>query len=608
MKIGTLRARLAVLTLAMAAAFPHASFAQNEGGLTEIVVTASRYEQPFADVVSDFTLIDQDEISRRGTTSIQQILALQPGIQVSGNSVYLRGAETRMTALYLDGVRVDTQDGQSLGGGVPWDLISVEQIDRIEILRGAASAMYGADAMGGVIQIFTRRGVDGMQPFASFGVGNNSTQKVATGVRGASESMDYALSLAREDNGGINTRPDLKHTPDKEGYNKNFAQIKWGYNFNTMHRIEAHLAENRMEYRTVPWGGGTDLTANGVLRTRLLGFKSKWTDTLRSSFKITQSVSAKKDDAPNDYATTLDGVVLDTEIKAFGGIVTGLLEQKRDAFDAQPTQWDPSVNGSRTDNAYGLGYGSKRGAHTYQINFRQDADSIFGQHQTGAVSYAYALTTAWRTSVSAGNAFRAPTLEQTFGPYGSVTLQPEKSKNSEISLDYTESNIIWKATFYRNNFENLISSSPTLASCSAGMFCWYNIGKASVEGFSTRASYQWQNFQLFGLADWLNPKNEITGQNLLNRAQRTVTVGFESQSYDWKYGFDIKDTGERFDNSDGMVILPSYTLLNIYVDKKLSKQWQWKARLDNATDVKYQNINKVATPGATFFTSLHWTP
>ncbi len=611
MKTGTLRARFAVLPLALAGIFPGA-FAQTiekQNNLQEIVVTASRYAQPLSDVMSDLTVLDRESIQLQGASNISQLLATQAGVQVSGNSIYLRGAESRMTSLYIDGVRVESHDGQNFGGGVLWDLVPVDQIDRIEILRGAASAVYGSDAMAGVIQIFTKRGKTGLHPYASAGSGSNNTRKTNVGVRGGFGAIDYALGFAWQESDGINTRPDLVHTPDTEGYKKNLMHAQLGFDLNKEQRLEARFLEHRVDARTVPWGGGNDTTGTGVISTSSVGLQSQWSESTKTNLKLTRSVSAKKDSAPNDYATTLEGASLDAEFKGLAGVITGQLDQRWDAYDAKPTTWDPAVTGNRTTSAIGIGYGTKFEKHALQVNARNDQDSIFGVYQTGAFSYAYTMSENWKVSASVGNAFRAPTLEQVFGPYGSVQLQPEKSQNSEISIDYALNKASFKTTLFRNSFDNMISSSQTLTTCAAAGYCYYNIDKASVEGATLRATYDWQHLHFYGVAEWLNPKNDLTGETLLNRARRVMTLGMEAATGDWTYGADLKETGERFDNSTlTRLTLPSYTLLNVYFSKKLSKDWQWKTRFDNVTDVKYQHIYQVATPGATLFTSIHWTP
>src|SRR5450830_1805753 len=168
MKLFLSKTQMAVLSLAAVLALP--SHAQSLLNLNEVVVTANRVEQPITEVVADVSIIERAQIERLGATSVPQLLARLPGLQAISfgdtSRIYIRGADSRMTALYLDGVRVDSQDGvNAIGGGVPWELVPVSQIERIEILLGPASAVYGSDAMGGVIQIFTRRGELAFTPY-----------------------------------------------------------------------------------------------------------------------------------------------------------------------------------------------------------------------------------------------------------------------------------------------------------------------------------------------------------------------------------------------------------------------------------------------------------
>ena len=177
----------------------HCSTASAQSGqLPATFVTASRVEQPVTDVVADVSVIDRSEIELLGAGTITDLLTRLPGVQtITGADaarVYIRGADSRMTALYIDGVRVDTQDGAiRLGGGAPWELLSLSQVERVEVLRGPASAVYGSNAMGGVVQIFTRRGEAGIQPYASFGVSSTTTRKLSSGFSGSGQGWDYSL-------------------------------------------------------------------------------------------------------------------------------------------------------------------------------------------------------------------------------------------------------------------------------------------------------------------------------------------------------------------------------------------------------------------------------
>lgn len=167
--------------------------------LSEVVVTATRTEQPLSDVVADVSIIDRDTIARSGATGLADVLDRLPGISITRNggpaattSVYVRGAETRFTAVLIDGVRVDTQSGS---GGASWNAIPLSQIERVEVLRGPAAAVYGSDAIGGVIQIITRKGEAGFAPSVALGMGSHGTRQLDVALSGASGAVDYALGV-----------------------------------------------------------------------------------------------------------------------------------------------------------------------------------------------------------------------------------------------------------------------------------------------------------------------------------------------------------------------------------------------------------------------------
>ncbi|NBY27852.1 MAG: hypothetical protein EBQ71_12905 [Betaproteobacteria bacterium] len=172
MKLAFLFARLAVPVAALVCVLSTSAQTATPAPvatLPEVVVTATRVSQPLTDLVADVTIVDRTQIERSGATGLGDVLARLPGVEMARNgglggitSVYLRGAETRFTALFIDGVRVDSQGT----GGASWDVIPLSQVDRIEVLRGPAGAVYGSDAMGGVIQVFTRKGEGPPRPMS----------------------------------------------------------------------------------------------------------------------------------------------------------------------------------------------------------------------------------------------------------------------------------------------------------------------------------------------------------------------------------------------------------------------------------------------------------
>ncbi len=603
---------LGASVLAVFAAFPALAQVQTTA-LPEVVVIASRVEQPVTDVVADVSIVDREQIERSGANTTAEILSRLHGLQAithgDSSRIYIRGADARMTALYIDGVRVDSQDGLMLGGGVPWELVPLAQVDRIEVLRGAASAIYGSDAMGGVIQIFTRRGEAGFAPFVNLGPGSFNSRTREAGFSGAQNGWDYALSFSREEIGGFDTRPDLVHTPDREANARQSGSLRLGYQLSAAHRIELKALDSQLDSQYVPWGGGSNINVKSNLGTVSLNWNAKWTEKYSTRVSLLQSRVAQIDDAPHDFKTHLQTVLFENNFRLGVGTLTAVLEQRKDKFDYMATApWDPAVTGERTQNAVALGYGANYGQHAVQVNFRQDNANLFGAKQTGALAYGYRFARNWRANVSMGTAFRVPTLEQVYGPYGDVKLAPESNKNRELGVSYTTSKRSFTAVVYRNDISNMISSSQTLATCSAGWFCYYNVGQASIKGVTLSGTQRMGAYEMRASLDALDPVDSMTGKTLSLRARKNLMLAVDRHMAAWQLGGELQAVAERFDNAANTIVLPGYVRLNLTASTPLAKDWRLVMRIDNALDAQYQQVGQYATPGRGFFASLQWRP
>ena len=618
MKTGLFRARFGVSVALGALSLCLSVYAQDAAettSLQEVVVTASRFARPIKEVLADVTVIDRQQIEESGATTVMQLLETQPGLQVNfsdnktGN-INIRGAESRMTGLLIDGVRMGGQDGISrIGGGVPWETIPLSDIERIEIVRGPSSVSYGSDAMAGAIQIITRKGEAGVHPFVTMGVGSYNTQTVTAGVRGAQGAWDYAIHAGATRSDGFNTRPDVSHSPDTESSKNSENGLALGYQLDQANRLQLQASQSRSQFRFVDAYGLTypsDATANTSMSALAFSWESRWTDSFSTSAKATRShTDYIDDDANSNYTTVLNGLSLDGKWKGLGGTVTGYVERKTDNLNSIADNWGNTyIDANRSNNSQGLGYGTQWGAHEWQVNMRNDNDSVFGASNIGAASYAYQIAPEWRASTSAGNSFRAPTLEQLYGYYGNTSLSPERGHSLDASLTFSKSGQELKLVVYRNVFDDLISTSGNY---------YYNVARASVEGATLSGSKRFAGFRLNGSVDQINPRNEAgtnAGKYLSMRARQTINLGVETTLGEWTLGADLRDVGQTFDNAANSTINPAYTVLNLRAQTEVAKDWTWSLRINNATDQSYKQSSLGATysPGCNFFTTLQWAP
>jgi vitamin B12 transporter len=618
MKFSVFSAHWAVSAIALAAAFsasaqtesaPQAKVAQ----LKEVVVTATRVAQPLSDLVADVTILDRDTLERSSAAGLGDVLARVPGVEIARNggaggttSVYVRGAETRFTAVYIDGVRVDSQST----GGANWQAIPLSQVDRVEVLRGPAAAVYGSDAMAGVIQIFTRKGEAAFAPVASVGAGSFDTSKASLGFSGAHEGVDYALNVANEDSVGFNSRTITTQNPDKDGYHLESASGRLGWQINPDHRLEATALSSQLNSQ---YDSGLTGDARSFYNLQAVGvnWQAQWNDVYSTKFSVSESRD-KYETQPSPYltVTTLRSYLLQNNFKLGAHLVTAGLERKEDQLTNAP------IDRMRSQDAAALGYGYNAGGHTVQLNWRNDNDSEFGAQDTGSVAYGYALTPQWRATASAGSAFRAPTLYQRFSKYGVASLQPETSRNLEVGLRYSQQSTDFGVVVYRNQVRNLITyvtgsgacqnGGPPVALSSRG--CYGNTAEAEYTGLTVSGGTRWGGVGVHASLDLQDPRDKVTGNLLARRASQHGTVGMDTRVGSWTLGADAQLAGDRYDNAANTTLLPGYVLLNLTASRPVARDWTFLARVDNLLDQKYTLASTYATAGQSVFFSLTWAP
>jgi vitamin B12 transporter len=622
------RLRHACLPLALASAFGGLAHAQEAPTLGETVVTANRTPQALSDLVGDVSIIDRKTIERSGATGVAEVLARLPGIEISrtggvGNttSLFIRGAETRFTAVYLDGVRIDSQST----GGAGWEGIPLSQIDRIEVLRGPAAAVYGSDAVGGVIQLFTKRGEEGVSPYAGIGFGSKGLRKIEGGVSGKSGLFDYSFGVAHEESKGYNVQPASKRnvvkdgytSPDRDGYNSTSGNVKLGFQITPDQRLEATLLTSDIKagydatvsYRTKPPILFRDDVSNNTLRTAGLTWSAKWNDIYSTRVQVTDSQSVYKTQ-PSFYRTetNLRGYLFQNEFRLGPHLVTATLERREDALENAPTTSSKLLSRDRSQDAISLGYGFVQGPHSLQLHVRHDRDSEFGGKTTGSAAYGYAITRSLRFTASAGTAFRVPTLYQRFSEYGVSTLRPESSQNVELGMNYAKDGTTAGIVVYRNRVRNLINFVGTATGCASTFGCYTNVNRATLQGATLSASQRLGDVTLRASLDVQDPKDADTGSLLARRSKRHGTLGADWRIAGWTLGAEVQSSSKRYDDAANTIKLGGYTVLNLSASTQITRDLNLVARVDNVGNKDYQFARLYANAGRTAYVGLKWTP
>lgn len=590
----------------------------NTATLQETVVAATRTEQPLVDLVADVTVIDRAQIERSGASGLADVLSRTQGFEMGRNggpgnstSLFLRGAETRFTAVFVDGVRVDTQ---TTSGGAPWESIPLSQIERVEIVRGPVSAVYGSDALGGVVQIFTRKGQGGFTPNVGVGVGTYGTRKWEGGFSGTTDKVDYAFGVAREASGGFNVRPVSGYNDDDDGYSIEAVSARLGWQLDDRHRLEASLLSSNLDAQydssaTAPASRRDDRSLQ-LLQTKGLNWRARWSDRYTSQLSLTESRTQSETKPSVSLAMTrLNGYLWQNEFRFGAHQVTASLERRVDYLENGLTV-NPrtAIVRDRSQDALALGYGWRAGRHTVQLNARHDQDSEFGGKGTAAAAYGYALNSRLRLNASMGTGFRAPTLYQRFSIYGVSTLKPEESVNQELGLHWTEGSSRWSAVVYRNRVSNLITYSNLARGCTNTSGCYTSTAEAELSGLTLSTAHRLGGVNLQASWDVQSPRDSASGTQLARRAGHHAHLSVDTHLGAWVLGGGAQFSGARYDDAANTLVLPGYSLFHVYVSRRVARDWTVLARIDNLGDASYQLANGYATAGRSLFVSLKWAP
>jgi len=604
--------RLCACALAVFAAFPVLAQGQTAGTLGEVVVTATRTELPLTDVLADVSIIDRAVIERSGAVGVADVLSRLPGITItqsggsaSPSSVFIRGADGRFTAVFVDGVRVDSQST----GGAAWESIPLQQVERIEVLRGPAAAIYGSDAVAGVVQIFTKQGTKGFAPSVSVGLGSNNTKELNASLLGGSDEVDYALSLGESKTEGFNAM--LAGNPDRDGARSRSFSGRLGWKLQPGQKLELTALDNDLKagYDANPVSAADDQTQRH-LQTVGLNWTSRWSDVWNSRLSFTRGI--------DHYETSPSPYVTDTQISSYlvhnewrlpSGRFTADLERREDELENASTT--PKTT-QRSQNAVAVGYGFRSGAHSLQMNARRDDDSEFGGQSTGLLAYGFDLTPGLRLTASKSTGFRVPTLFQRFSIYGVSNLKAETSDNIEVGVRWQAGHTQASLVAYRNDVENLINYVPGPGSCINGVGtysgCYGNTGQARLSGATITGSTQWAGVHFGASADWMNPVNVLTDKVLARRARRQATLTMDMPVGQWRLGSELQYVGERFDNASNTVRLAPYSLINLTATRPIARDWKLLARVSNLADKDYVLAGGYATAGRTVYLGLTWSP
>jgi len=581
--------------------------------LSKIVITADRVGQNQATISADTSIITRQEIERSQAASVADLLRSQAGISVASSggagkatSVFLRGGNSGHTLVLIDGVRV----GSATLGSFDWANLSTADIERIEIVRGAQSSLYGADAMAGVIQIFTRKGTKGTKVHLSGEAGSYGTSSGSMSITGKTESnIAYALTANGLRTDSVSAAASGKETdPYRQATLSGHLTLPVGDG-------ELELIARNVDGTTSLDGFGPVDVLNFTSNTKQTVNSVKLTypinDVLESSLQLSRSTDKVIGRDPaggfnnSDFRTRIDQLTWKNHVD----LNTLSLLAGIDAYRSKGVSESARLNSSIVQTAGFAALAWNTDWADLNISLRYDRNSVTISKTTYKTGIALHPLDQLKISANYGTGFKAPSLNDLYFPAsafsaGNAKLKPESSKGWDVGLSYQfeQQNIKTglSLTWFDQTYQDLIvwQASPTFFYSPA------NIGKARTQGLeiSTNVAYQLAYLQ----ANWtyLKAKDSTTGTMLPRRAKESgnVTVGANVSSLNTELSWHI--VGPRFSSTGNRKYMKGYQTTSIRMHYAINKQWTLNARVDNAGNTKYEEVAGYGVLGRAWYGGL----
>ena len=567
---------------------------------SQVVVTGSREPLSVDRLAADVVIIDAQTVQTTTADSLGDLLRKEAGVQLmraggpgQGTTAMIRGANGGQTVVLIDGVR----QGSATLGLAALEQISLTSIERIEVLRGPASSVYGADAVGGVVQIFTKRADEYSPLTASWAQGGygSKTWSVTTGTR--QSAWDASASMSRESSRGVSVlRPGDRfgnYNPDADGYSLQTVQAQWGFKPSATQRLGLSVLRTSLnaqydgsEYLPPDYlpNANVDFRNRVVTEVAALDWKGQW-EAWRLSARVAHSTDDAKQGAthPERYRTVRDQTTTQAakDLAAWGQAVVALehLEEQ-----AQSTGYFQSV--SRINEAVVGAWTGTVGAWSWQLDGRRDHSSDFGTVHTARAGAAWTLQPGLKLRILWGTTFRAPSFNDLVYPgYGVPTLRPERGQSFEMGARWQSGAVFAEATRFVNRVRDLIGYEGDRTWCPADPAydygCARNINRARLQGLSWNGGGAWGPWSLKGQWEFLDAKDIQTGARLSRRAAQQGHLRLQWSQRDWQWSAALMHLGAR---PDAGVRLAPETTLDLMGQWQLQPQWTVQFKWLNVTD------------------------
>jgi|TARA_R110000823_G_scaffold104484_3_gene222518 vitamin B12 transporter len=552
--------------------------------LDPIVVTATLGPRTVGESLSSATVVEEETIREQAPNEFKDLLRGQPGIDVVTNgsygkntSVYTRGTTNDSTVFLVDGVRLRS----ATSGGAPWQYFPTELVERVEIVRGPRSALYGADAVGGVIQAFTLDPEYGHKGWVEAGAGNFNTQKTSAGASLSSGSTRFSLSGLHKETDGTAIVED--------GADKGFR------NTAGVGRI-VHELPNGGEASAVMMqsGGNTEFDGGNtdfMIRTIGLRLDTPISDYWNSSIQLSEAA-----DEQDNFRSLGDSFFYTkTRTARWENTFTGGVHELAVGGELQFDEVDSSTDFDEDSRNNAALFGQLRlnfGPTDVQLSLRGDDNEAYGRQETGGVALGHFFDRSHRVRVSYGTSFRAPTFNDLYYPLetfsfggtyaGNPDLNPEEGSSVEIGFSGRYETWYWDAAVYQLDVDDLIDLQSN-----GGDLRPVNVNEARIRGIELGSGFHANDWDLAVKLTLIDPRDRETDNRLRRRSHQSLRVDLDRELGDWTFGGTVQASGYRYDDAANEDRLPGYATLNLRAGWEFARDWNARLTLQNVTDKEY---------------------
>ncbi|WP_043527014.1 TonB-dependent receptor domain-containing protein [Litchfieldella xinjiangensis] len=580
--------------------------------LNPVVVTATLAPRTADETLSSVTVIDEATLRRQDPTSLTEIFRGQPGVDVVSNgsfgkssSVYIRGTNSDQNVLLIDGIRLRS----ATTGSAAYEYLDPRMFQRAEIVRGPKGSLYGADAMGGVIQLFTSEGEAGApQPYISAGTGSFDTQRYSAGLSGSSGGTRYSFAGSRFNTDGTAIRRD----GEEKDYDNTSAIVRVSHTFDS--GAETGVLALRGRGSTEFDGGETDF----VQQVAGVYGEISVTNTWRSRLTLSES----KDE--QDIYRTFGDSVFDTRTHTARWENT--LNMGRHELIVGTEFMSDSISASDSyaedsrDNFAVFAQGLfEFNPVSVQASLRHDDNEAFGEEVTGSLALGFALTDNHMLRASYGTAFRAPTFNDLYYPYdestyrgttfiyeGNPDIQPETSETYELGIRGQYQPYFWDMAIYQNNIDNLIAWGSESTGPSVQTYRPENVSEARIRGAELSAGAEFSEWTLAAALTYTDPEDRDTGKRLRRRASQSARFDIDRALGDWSLGGSWVVQNHRYEDAANRERIGGFGLINLRAGWEFAPQWSARLTVENALDKEYETARDYLNAGRAAFVSVHY--